>query len=86
MPLSGWARGGLQARGKDGFKLYMDKANAEGLLPWATRSTGHHPKTTSTSRRRHDGGGGDGLIDQTGVNMFSSIIGYAQQPGRARHC
>ena len=56
----------------DGYKLYMDKANAEGLIPGITIDASIEDdqyiaaNTTAAVEK---------LIDQTGVNMFSSIIG-----------
>lgn len=71
MPLSGGPAVAFKPVA-DGFKLYMDKANAEGMVPGITieatiEDDQYVPANTTAAVEK--------LLDQTGVNMFSSIIG-----------
>ena len=71
MPLSGGPAVAFKPVA-DGFKLYMDKANAEGMVPGLTIETTIEDdqyvaaNTTAAVEK---------LLDQTQVNMFSGIIG-----------
>jgi ABC-type branched-subunit amino acid transport system substrate-binding protein len=71
MPLSGGPAVAFKPVA-DGFKLYMDKVNAEGLLPGlqieTTIEDDQYVAANTTAAVEK-------LIDQTGVNMFSGIIG-----------